>query len=76
MAYTRRNLLQRMIKVQNITLEYKSKGSTQKWVYENVIKPRYDISRSTYYDYLGTNAKLQLKLLEQKEQQQKQLALF
>ena len=73
MAYTRKNLLRRMIDIQNITLEYKRIGVSQKRIFQDHIETQYRISRATYYEYLGTNAKLQLKQLEQCEKQQLQL---
>ena len=64
MAYTRRNRLERIIDIQQIVLDHTNNGVTQEWVFENKIKPVYKISRSTFYAYLGTNAKKQLKDLE------------
>ncbi len=65
MSYNRRNILQRMIDIQNIVLAHGERGVTQEWVYENEIYPLYKISRRTFYDYLGTNAKAELKKLTQ-----------
>lgn len=53
MAYTRENILQRMIDVQNITVEHTQRGVTQEWVFNNVIYPKYRISRKTFYNWLG-----------------------
>lgn len=61
MAYNRNNYLSRIVVIQNITLEYKEKGCTQEWIYKKLIKPNYNISRSTYYRYLGIPAKKDLK---------------
>jgi len=76
MAYNRKNVLNRIIDIQTITLQHTSQGVTQKFVYENYIKPVYHISRATYYQYLGTNAKRDLKQLFEIEKQQTQLNLF
>lgn len=79
MAYDRKNRLQRMIDIQEITLEHTSKGITQEWVYKNVIKPQYRISRRTYFEYLAVNAKKELKDLEQGrngEDDKRQLKIF
>ncbi len=77
MAYSGKNRLKRIIDVQNITLEHKQKGVTQEHIYWNIIYPVYRISKKTYYDYLGTNAKAELKKLEAKEKaEKKQLKLF
>lgn len=61
MSYNRKNILQRMIDIQNLVLEHKARGVTQEWVYSNLVYPTYKISRRTFYDYLGTNAKAELK---------------
>jgi hypothetical protein len=64
MAYSKRNLLSQIIEIQKITLEYKDKGSTQEWIYRNMIYPNYFISMRTFNSYLGTNAKKELNDLE------------
>jgi len=74
MAYNRRNILQRIIDIQNLTLEHTHKGVTQEYVYNNIIYPLYKISRSTYYSYLGTPAKRELK--DMNLNQKRQLQLF
>lgn len=61
MGYSRKNRLHRIVDVQNITLEHtRQYGSTQEWIYNNLIYPKYRISRTTYYIYLTTNAKAEL----------------
>lgn len=72
MAYNRRNLLLRAIEVQNITREHTDRGVTQEWVYKNVIFPRLRISKRTYYTYLCTPAKMEIKKLDSA----KQMSLF
>jgi len=74
MAYNRRNILKRIIDIQSLTLEHTNRGVTQEWVYNNIVFPTYRISRSCYYTYLGTNAKAELKRLD--ENASKQLNLF
>lgn len=77
MAYTRQNLLQRMIDIQELYKQHSQRhrgSSTDKWIYENLVFPTYRISRATFYDYLATNAKKELNdLLDAKK---KQLTLF
>lgn len=73
MAYNRKNLLRKIIEIQNTTLEHTEKGVTQEWVYKNLIFPHYLISRATYYNYLAIPAKAQLKKLTQAEKQQLKL---
>lgn len=64
MAYNRKNILKRIIEIQETTLVHTKKGITQKWVYDNLISPRYCISMTTYNNYLGTNAKKELNEME------------
>lgn len=74
MAYNRSNILNRIIDVQNITIEHTRRGVTQQWVYDHIIFPQYRISIGTYYNYLATNAKAELKKIEAVKNAQ--LALF
>lgn len=77
MAYNRKNILQRMIDIQEIYCLHSQRhqgGSTDKWIFDNIIKPTYRISRATFYEYLGTNAKKELKDILEAEQNQ--LTLF
>ena len=65
MANTGRiHYLRRVVEVQNIVLDYKEVGSTQVWIYDNVIYPRFYISWSTFNEYLRTNAKSELKKID------------
>ena len=73
MAYNRRNILKRIVEIQNLTLEHTSRGVTQVWVFDHIIQPRFFISVSTYYNYLNINAK---KLLNEAEKKSNQLTLF
>lgn len=61
MAYNNRNLLRKIVDIQNITIEYKNKGCTQEWIFLKLIEPNYKISRGTFYRYLGRAAKCELK---------------
>lgn len=70
MAYNKKNYLQRIVEIQNITLEHTRKGITQKWVYVNVIYPRYLISMAAYYTYLSTPAKAELRKIREAEDRQ------
>lgn len=77
MAYNRRNILQRIIDIQNITLEHKANGATQEWIFMNKIFPVYKISKNTYYRYLATNAKRELKKIQEAAEADKnQLTIF
>lgn len=68
MSYNRRNLLQRIIDIQEIVLKHKSIGITQQRIYEDYIFPVYKISFRTYNEYLGMPAKAQLKLLDKRKE--------
>lgn len=73
MAYNRRNILKRIVEIQNLTLEHTSRGVTQVWVFEHIIQPRFFIGVRTYYNYLNINAK---RIIADSEKQSKQLTLF
>lgn len=62
MGYNR-NTLTKIIEVQDLTLEHTRRGISQKWVYNEIIKPRYFMSERTFYRYLSLNAKCILKKL-------------
>lgn len=65
MAYNRRNYYERVLEIQNITLELKKKyGSSQTWIFANVIHDRYKISKSTYDRYLTIAAAREIKKME------------
>lgn len=61
MAFNNRNILLKMVEIQDIVLERKKHGVSQKFVYENEIFPRFRISYSTFNRYLGYPAKRELK---------------
>jgi len=66
MAYNRKNKLKLILDIQEIYMKYsRDKGSSAKWIFENKIKPVYHISRSTFFEYLATNAKKELKDIEE-----------
>ena len=75
MAYNNRNVLKRMVRVQDIVLEHKKCGVTQLYVYEKVIEPMFHISYSTFNRYLAYPAKLELRK-EKQQQDKRQLNLF
>jgi hypothetical protein len=64
MPYNKSNRLLRIIEIQEITKEHLARGTTERWVYKNIIYPRYFISERTFYQYLGIPAKAQLKKLQ------------
>lgn len=77
MAYNRKNILQRIIDIQDIYRKHSKNhkgGCTDKYIFEDLIAPVYHISRATFYYYLGTNAKKELRELMEREENQ--LTLF
>ncbi|TCN63701.1 hypothetical protein CLV25_11551 [Acetobacteroides hydrogenigenes] len=69
MAYNRKNLLTKVVEIQEITLEHTRRGVNQEWIYFHLIFPQYRISKRTYYNYLGTAAKAELKRLNEQPKQ-------
>jgi hypothetical protein len=69
MAYNRKNLLRRAIKVQDIYLEHRDSGLSNREIYKRYIKYRWDITEATFYNYLALPAKRDLKRLEEAEKQ-------
>jgi hypothetical protein len=61
MAYSNQNRLKRIKDIQDIYLLHKKEGVTTRYVYKAHIYPVYKISMATFYNYLSTNAKKELK---------------
>lgn len=78
MAYNKANYYKRIIEIQNIVLElkYQNEDLYYKEIYWRYIYPKYHISYRTFHTYLGINAKAELKKMNEKQQQLKQLKLF
>lgn len=75
MAYTNENHLLKVIEIQSLVMQYKKKGVSQRWVYDNVINvpgSTYHISRSTFNNYMCMTAKAKLTELRKKNNKQKQ----
>lgn len=70
MAYNRKNRLQRIIDIQKIYLEKQAEGVSIQNIYLLYIKPVYRISERAFYYYMDTNAKKELKEIEQIEKAQ------
>lgn len=73
MAYNRKNKLQLIVDIQELTLEHTKRGVTQEWVYTELIYPRYRIAKSTYYNYLATTAHRDLRRIQEAEKLQQSL---
>ncbi len=65
MAYTRKNILKRILRVQEIYLSNKDRGLSNKYIFENYIKDQYAVSIGTFYKYLSINARKELKEINQ-----------
>lgn len=76
MAYTNRNTLIKMVRVQDIVLEHKKHGVTQLYVYENIIKDMFVISYSTFNRWLSYPAKQELKFGRKKKPEDKRQLTF
>jgi hypothetical protein len=61
MAYNRRNILIRILHVQNIYQQYHDIGLTNETIFSKHILPVFFISRQTFYNYLNINAKKELR---------------
>lgn len=71
MAYNKTNLLIKALDVQTIYMEHSKRGATAKWIYTELVFPKYKISRATFYNYLATNAKLELKIINEQKSSKK-----
>lgn len=69
MAYSRKNHLRKVIRVQEIYLRYSDQGCTNEYIFNKLIRPNFFISRSTFYEYLATPASKELKQIEAEERQ-------
>jgi len=76
MAYNKRNLLLKIIEIQEIVLREQKRGVSQIWVYRNLIAPVYFISFRTYNAYLATNAKKELEDLDKLEAENRRQLLL
>ena len=71
MAYNRRNLLKRILEIQEIVAREYARGVPYTHIYRTQIEEQYHISYSTFNNYLGCPAKRELELLDKKEAEAK-----
>lgn len=65
MAYNRKKYLEKVLKIQEITQEqYHKVGLSYKEIYYQFIESQFFISKRTFHEYLGINAKKELKELQ------------
>ncbi len=74
MAYTKKYFLARVKRVNELYKDLSAKGITNEFIYKHHVRDQFNISRSTFYDYLTIPYERQLKEIVRQEQQQ--LALF
>jgi len=70
MAYNKKNRLKRIIDIQTIYLKWQKVGLNNRVIWEQHIYPIYKISERCFYNYLGENAKKELKDILAAEKQQ------
>lgn len=63
MSYNRRNYLRIVAEVQAEAIRARESGLPYSRLFRDVISPRYYISRSTFYNYLGVNVRKELRAL-------------
>lgn len=69
MAYNRINHLKKIKRIQDIYMKYKEDYVTNRFIFNRHIKPFYDISESTFYNYLNIkNPSKQIEKIEQQNQ--------
>lgn len=78
MVYTKKFYYQRVIDVQDLTLEVQSNQPDLllKEIHAQYIEPRWRISMRTYSNYLAVNAKALIKEYDEPEIDPNQLELF
>lgn len=67
MAYNKRNLLLKIIAIQEIVIKEQKRGATQTWIFENLIKDAFFCSKPAFDKYLARNAKRELEVLDKEE---------
>lgn len=63
MAYSKENYYKKILDVQTMYLQHKNEYTTNQHIFKTFIEPYFRISRTTMYNYLRTNAKAELKKL-------------
>jgi len=63
-TFNKKNLLLKILNIQEITKKYTDKGVTKIWIYKNIIYPNFFISYVTFFNYLNTNARKELRKFE------------
>lgn len=70
----RLNYFKRILEVQKVYAGHKREGLSDTYIFRTHIKPAFWISKRTFCKYIATNAKREIRLIEEyKEQQQSAL---
>jgi hypothetical protein len=64
MGYTRENFLKRVADVQQTFKEHNRQGMVQEWIYENHIKDKFRIGRTTFYKWLSIPVQRELEKIK------------
>jgi len=75
MAYNKRNLLVKILEIQELVAVEYAKGISYTVIYRRYIRDKYYISYSTFNNYLSRNAKKELAELDV-QRQDSQMELF
>ncbi|GAB6123067.1 hypothetical protein [Dysgonomonas termitidis] len=67
MAYNKRNLLLKIIAIQEIVIKEQKRGATQRWIFKNLIEDVFFVSEPAFNKYLARNAKHELAVLDKEE---------
>ncbi len=73
MAYNKKNFYLRVLEIQQLTKEHQKKGASNTYIYENMVKSHYHISKRTFDEYLGIPAERELKKIAEIRLQQPEL---
>lgn len=70
MAYNRVNFLKKVKRIQDIYLKHKEPGVTNRFIFNKYILPHYDLTETTFYNYLNVkNPQKQIDKLIEKQNQ-------
>jgi hypothetical protein len=76
MAYNRENFLLRVLKVQEIALNYSKQGLFFKEIFHKHVEKQFNICKRTFDSYMAINARKELRELREKKKDNQQLNLF
>lgn len=64
MAFNKLNFFEKVLAVQAVYNDAKKQGSTDVWIYENLIEKNFFISKRTFYNYLTIPAMREIKKMQ------------